>query len=300
MKFLNSLISFSFRKQSLVINNCFLIFLFMSFQSVYCVETRSNLYEVTSDKYLQNTFLSVNTSSRVKCCGYCDQTSGCKSVSYKKSSGQCNLSIEPLVTVKVNGQTDTDWSVYSKKEWMLVFRATSGAGGDVYSAWMYGTSVTTDDVTCMTTDVTSCSKHYRNPIIDSWASVGMTQAKFALYKNNIEVAYVIFDATGSDVTNWFSNTRITGSSWSTISSQTFNHFSITGHDPGRRFFINPSYGGCPGDTGYAVAITSNIFGCSYDIHSSYPQFLYAYTETYGYPETMTGMDKADVMAILIK
>ncbi|XP_053387293.1 uncharacterized protein LOC123543003 [Mercenaria mercenaria] len=140
----------------------------------------------------------------------------------------------------------------------------------------------------MTTDVTSCSQHYRNPIVDSWASIGMTKAKFAFYKNNAEVAYVIFDATGSDVTSWFHNTKIIESSWPNMKSDTFNYFSILGHEPGRRFFINRIYSGCVGDNGYALTLTSHGHGCSFDYQSTYPQFLYANSTTYAYFEAMEG------------
>ncbi|XP_053387808.1 uncharacterized protein LOC123542041 [Mercenaria mercenaria] len=271
----------------------------MIFNVVKCT-TNTNVYERTSNIFVQNTFSSVTTSSKVACCSYCDQLSDCKTVNYKKTSRECKLSREPLVAVSVNGQTDADWNAYSKDEWMLVFRATPGVGGDVFTAWTDGTSVTTDDVTCMTTDVTSCSQHYRNPIVDSWTTIGMSQVKFAFYKNNIEKAYIIFNATGSDVTNWFIQTRITESSWSTIASDSFNYFSIEGHAPSRRFFINRNYGGCPYDTAYAAVIIFKGFVCSHDDQDSYPQFLYADSATFGYPDSMTGMDRADVMAIFIK
>ncbi|XP_060560795.1 uncharacterized protein LOC132720645 [Ruditapes philippinarum] len=152
----------------------------------------------------------------------------------------------------------------------------------------------------MTTDVTTCDKNYRNPIVDSWSSVGMQQVKFAFYKDNEEAAFVIFDATGSTITSWFSSSNIVDSSWTTLATDSFNIFSIYGHDPGRRFMINRNYGGCPVDAGYSIIVINNALPCTYDIQSSYPQFIISTSATSGNPEAMTGMDKADVMAIFIK
>ena len=52
-----------------------------------------------------------------------------------------------------------------------MFRGTAGAGSDVYRVWYDGENTTTTDVTCMTTDVTSCNRHYRHPMVDSWKSL---------------------------------------------------------------------------------------------------------------------------------
>ncbi|XP_060574820.1 uncharacterized protein LOC132732421, partial [Ruditapes philippinarum] len=161
--------------------------------------------------------------------------------------------------------------------WLLVFRGTPGIGGNIYSAWVDGIDVTVDDVTCMTTDV-----------------------KFAFYKGNEEAAYVTFDATGSDITSWFSDSNIVQSSWTTLATESFNIFSIQGFGSSRKFLINSKFGGCNGDYGYSVIVMYNEIGCLWDKHSSYPQFLFSTTTTFGHYNSMAGMDKADVMAIFIK
>ncbi|XP_060560793.1 uncharacterized protein LOC132720643 [Ruditapes philippinarum] len=264
------------------------------------VSADANVYQRTNDIFLQNTFLTLRNATRVKCCAYCNQTDDCMSVSYQESTKTCKLSRDPLVSVFVNGQTDTSWKSYSKNEWLLVFRGTPGIGGDIYTAWVDGDDVTVDNATCMTTDSTTCDKNYRNPIVDSWTSIGMQQVKFAFYKDNEEAAFVVFNATGSNITSWFSSSNIIQSSWTSLATDSFNYFSILGHDPGRRFMINRNYGGCPVDTGYSIIVINNAFQCTYDIQTSYPQFLFSTSTTYGTAETMSGMDKADVMAIFIK
>jgi hypothetical protein len=81
-----------------------------------CVSGNKNLYlyQRTNDIFLQNTFTTLTSPTRVKCCAYCDQTDGCMSVSYQESSKTCKLSRDPLVSVFVNGQTDNSWKSYSK------------------------------------------------------------------------------------------------------------------------------------------------------------------------------------------
>ncbi|XP_060560790.1 uncharacterized protein LOC132720641 [Ruditapes philippinarum] len=151
----------------------------------------------------------------------------------------------------------------------------------------------------MTTNSTSCDKNYRNPIVDSWTSIGMQQVKFAFYKDNVEAAFVIFDATGSNITSWFSKSNIKKSSWTTVDTYSYNHFSIFGHNS-RRFLMVGNYNNCSTDRAYSIIVVSGEFGCSYDTHTSYPQFIYSTSTTFESPETMSGMDKADVMAIFIK
>ncbi|XP_060567690.1 uncharacterized protein LOC132726390 [Ruditapes philippinarum] len=150
-----------------------------------CVSGNKNVYRRTNDIFLQNTFSSLTSATRVKCCAYCDQTDDCMSVSYQESSKTCKLSRDPLVSVFVNGQTDTSWKSYSKNEWLLVFRGTPGIGGDIYTAWVDGIGITVDDVTCMTTVVTTCDKNYRNPIVDSWSSVRMQQVQETFNRENM-------------------------------------------------------------------------------------------------------------------
>ena len=81
---------------------------------LYSVSAVENVYERTKDTVLQNTFKTLTSPSRVVCCAYCDQTADCMSVSYQNSSKTCKLASYPLVSVLVNGQTDTTWNSYSK------------------------------------------------------------------------------------------------------------------------------------------------------------------------------------------
>ena len=91
-----------------------MIYLTYMFVLLCLVTAVENVYERTKDTVLQNTFKTLTSPSRVVCCAYCDQTADCMSVSYQNSSKTCKLASYPLVSVLVNGQTDTTWNSYSK------------------------------------------------------------------------------------------------------------------------------------------------------------------------------------------
>ncbi|XP_053387674.1 neurocan core protein-like [Mercenaria mercenaria] len=184
-------------------------------------------------------------------------------------------------------------------KWTLVFRGTAGVGSDIYRVWVDGEDVTTNDVTCMSTNVTSCIKHYRNPIVGSWKALSISKVKLSFYNNNTEMAYIVFNATGSDITTWFASERIEKSSWTNMASEKFQLFSIFGNDPWRRFLISRNLGKCSDDSMYTATIVPHHYDCNYDQHNTYPQFLYSTSNGYGYPETMKGFAAADVMAIFI-
>ncbi|KAH3735710.1 uncharacterized protein LOC127849703 [Dreissena polymorpha] len=160
--------------------------------------------------------------------------------------------------------------------WNLVFRATSGNGQNVYSAWMTGQNASTTKPIDMSR---SYSSHFRQENLNAtWANINATYVKFALYRDNREVGYVIFDAQGSDFSNWFAKGRVVDASWSDLTkTATYNGFSIYGDVRAtieRRFLINNVYGECPGDIGH-VAVIERDGSCNMDKHPSYPQFVYA-------------------------
>lgn len=87
---------------------------------VECVLT-SNRYERTANKFLQNIFSTLTAASKIKCCGFCDQTIGCNSVNFNNDSKECQLSIESKIAVAVNGQDHPNWSIYSKNGKKIFF-----------------------------------------------------------------------------------------------------------------------------------------------------------------------------------
>ncbi|WAR07157.1 hypothetical protein MAR_017115 [Mya arenaria] len=160
--------------------------------------------------------------------------------------------------------------------WEMVFRASAGNGQTVYEAWTKGTGTSTTKPLDMARSYTT---HFREANLDhSWTSLKIKHVKFALYKDNIETAYIIFNGVGSTITSWFDKTKILESSWSDLTpSATFNFFSVIGADDGRvlrRFFINQKYAGCAGDVGH-FAVVEEKGVCAMDKHVRYPQFVYS-------------------------
>ena len=125
--------------------------------------------------------------------------------------------------------------------------------------------------------VRSLSSHYRDPALDTWHNLAIKYVKFALYKGNREVAYVMFNGSGSSNMDWFTSTRVLLSSWPGLTSSGLHHeFSINGatiNSINRRFLIT-RYGGCENDRGH-VAVIDGGPGCEWDNHPSYPQFIYS-------------------------
>ena len=58
----------------------------------------------------------------------------------------------------------------------------------------------------------------------------IVQIKVSLITDNVEQAYIVFDALVSSSSDWFNADRITASFWSSLMTFTgeFNYFSISG------------------------------------------------------------------------
>ena len=106
-----------------------------------------------------------------------------------------------------------------------------------------------------------------------------------LYEGGISKKDLLFNAVGTDKLNWFSFNRMTSSSWSDISSEPRNYFTIQGDchtDDGRcrSFFINRSYAGCGSDLGWLVGSTSSKW-CSWENSAAHKfNVLYSKLSTY--------------------
>ncbi|WAR07114.1 hypothetical protein MAR_017072 [Mya arenaria] len=161
-----------------------------------------------------------------------------------------------------------------KNNWEMIFRATAGNGQNTYDAWTTGAKTTASKPVNMKRSLDS---HFRDPGVAQWTSNGITYVKFALYKDNREVANVIFDARGSTSTNWFSSSKVVDSSWTDLmSTGSYRIFSVAGHTNSqteRRFHIATQQGGCDNDRGFVASIEHN--DCDWDNHPSYPQFIYS-------------------------
>jgi hypothetical protein len=88
-----------------------------------------------------------------------------------------------------------------------------------------------------------------------WNINGLTleEARVGVYVSEIEEAFVQFDVTTTTTLNWYRAARVLSSSWTDITIEPHNYFSIEGDPvPGRTWYINRNYGGCPNDRGWLM------------------------------------------------
>ncbi|XP_071127488.1 uncharacterized protein [Mytilus edulis] len=106
-----------------------------------------------------------------------------------------------------------------------------------------------------------------------------------------------FNGRNTDKMNWFSKANLADSSFNDLEScSTFNFFSITGNSQ-RKFYVNKSYHGCPGDDGWFVVIDQTPY-CPWEKKGAIPLFLYTKNFT---PRNWTNdmADRADTMIISV-
>ncbi|XP_052078091.1 uncharacterized protein LOC127716016 isoform X1 [Mytilus californianus] len=161
-------------------------------------------------------------------------------------------------------------SVSTTEVWFPVFIAFSGNGKPVLEAWN-NQALCNDLPTSFVTQGTS--RHLRNRIIDNWGTANIKTVKIEFFKNNHVVAWMSFNGRHTDKMNWFSRANLADSSFNDLEScSTFNFFSITGNSR-RKFFVNKSYHGCPGDDGWFVVIDQTP-SCPWEKKGTIPLFLY--------------------------
>uniref|UniRef100_A0A2C9L955 Fibrinogen C-terminal domain-containing protein n=1 Tax=Biomphalaria glabrata TaxID=6526 RepID=A0A2C9L955_BIOGL len=145
-----------------------------------------------------------------------------------------------------------------------------------------------------------CANHYRNnEIMDNWS--GFSEVALFVYKNNMEVHHVTFDAIDSTFMNWLNKSRIKDSTWTDITSEPANVFSLYGQQKlnlRRTFFLNSNFLSCGDTTGWFVAIDNERGGCSWEKNTAFPVFKYSTANT-KMNWNSSGIDTADYFAIYV-
>ncbi|XP_063416168.1 uncharacterized protein LOC134697811 [Mytilus trossulus] len=159
-------------------------------------------------------------------------------------------------------------------KWLPVFVAYSGNERSVYTAWTNQTECY-DLPTPLDTVVTT--RHVRNPLIDSWSDVGIKKVKVQLVKNNVAVAWLIFNGENTNNINWFSKENLLNSSFNDLkTNSTTRFFGIEGDMfEQRQFFINiPLLSStCETDGGWLVVCGKRRW-CQWEQKGDFPVFLY--------------------------
>eukprot|EP00745_Piridium_sociabile_P027934 TRINITY_DN44962_c0_g1_i5.p1 TRINITY_DN44962_c0_g1~~TRINITY_DN44962_c0_g1_i5.p1 ORF type:complete len:253 (+),score=50.84 TRINITY_DN44962_c0_g1_i5:159-917(+) len=195
--------------------------------------------------------------------------------------------------------------VWLDTEWALAFRLTTGVRQSAYDSYVdWGRN---DDVALSRAFLpVPCPQHYRSGLLDHWPSRHIDQVKVSVMKAGKEVAYIRFNGTGSTALSWFSAKRVMDSTWTDLTSQPHNYFSIKGHFiPGqhsRRFYVNRNYGSCPGDLGWLSVQDQQYDVCSWgnlDDARPFPAILYSKKTTFARFQS-ADLGRADTLLVAVK
>ncbi|CAC5391166.1 unnamed protein product [Mytilus coruscus] len=127
-------------------------------------------------------------------------------------------------------------------------------------------------------------KHFKSDVINYWSVIDIDQVKVVVYKNGLERAFLNFNGTGTDKTNWFSQERLQNSSFLDLKMARHGYgyfFSIKGSEvTKRRFYVNKSWGGCQlRDAGWLLVAEGQGFNCNYESRNKL-MLLYSPNNTY--------------------
>ncbi|VDI05046.1 Hypothetical predicted protein [Mytilus galloprovincialis] len=72
--------------------------------------------------------------------------------------------------------------------------------------------------------------HYKPILSNNWTFLCLDKVRVSIYKNGVEKAFMLFNATGTDKMSWFTPSRIIDSSWVDLQSSTKQYFAMS-QDP---------------------------------------------------------------------
>lgn len=166
----------------------------------------------------------------------------------------------------------------------VIFRGTVGIGTQFNTgeAWKAAGPGTTTEIECVNVQRDGCKKHYRHPLIDDWTSLNPQKLRYSIYKNNVEVVWVLFNAKGSTKTNWFHQSRVLASSYTDLTpTASYNAFAIDNPSfvlVDRDFYVNQDFGGCGNDNTW-FGTFDNTGNCFFDQYGKWPYIMYSKLRT---------------------
>ncbi|RUS83178.1 hypothetical protein EGW08_009078 [Elysia chlorotica] len=208
----------------------------------------------------------------------------------------------------------------SDGDWALAFRAQTGLNVYVYKTWVSdGTHHDSPEEAgdfpqaCLRlVDYGSCDRYFRSQILDNWENI--QEVRFSMVKSGAEVAYAVFNGTGTDRESWFHPSRIMSSSWQPgVTMDTLTRPEIKGYCDSavcRRFKLYGPVSHCSTEWAYTltldapsdVCVDQGYWTTAGNPAQDFPVFLYSEAgrgglgENSGYPL----IQRADVMAVWVK
>ncbi|CAG2229243.1 unnamed protein product [Mytilus edulis] len=116
--------------------------------------------------------------------------------------------------------------------------------------------------------------HYKPISSNNWTGLCLDKVRVSIYKNGVEKAFMLFNATGADKMSWFTPSRIIDSSWVDLQSSTKQYFAMS-QDPDflREFYASQNADKSKCDsTGWMFISTANR--CFFETNKK-PAFYYA-------------------------
>ncbi|CAG2214256.1 unnamed protein product [Mytilus edulis] len=161
-------------------------------------------------------------------------------------------------------------------DWKLVFKIDANGGNtNVYDIYMdRGITYNINDKKALNL-TRRTGKHFKSDIINHWSDVDIEEVKVVVYQYGEEKAFLTFNGTGTDMTNWFSQKRMQNSSYSDLkhASQGEGYFfSIAGvSHPSRRFYVNKDWTltqWCY-DTGWLLVTAGSDGYCPFELGNTF-------------------------------
>jgi len=189
--------------------------------------------------------------------------------------------------------------------WTMVFKLSSGVAGDANNLWT-GAALNESDPALL--DLKKATKHYVSGYIANyWNKNGVvvSEVRTHVYKNAAIQKFWKYDGATTTSINWFTNTRLTASSYPDLPGGPFNYYAIAGDGGnGRRWFINRQYGGCGVDAGWLI-IDSAPDPCSWETNVNAPALRILYAPGVSFTNWQTAVDNnqigfADVFATFVR
>ncbi|KAK3737097.1 hypothetical protein RRG08_016403 [Elysia crispata] len=261
------------------------------------------------------------------CAALCGVTCGTFHVSH--TTGVCVTFTEKFFNKNVRLASDPGWTIGYNRflvtdgDWVLAFRAQAGIEVRVYETWVsdgthhdshLGDSSDFPQACLRLVDYESCDRHFRSEILDSWGKI--LEVRFSFIKANAEVAYVVFNGTGTDRESWFRPTRILSSTWLPgVTTDSLTRPEIKGYCSSsastcRRFKLYGPVTGCATEWAYTLTIDAPYDKCADDAswphagnpEKDFPIFLYSASGRggLGSDKEYPFMQRADVMAVWVK
>ncbi|KAJ7321483.1 hypothetical protein OS493_034837 [Desmophyllum pertusum] len=182
--------------------------------------------------------------------------------------------------------------------WTLVFKVVSGVDKKVWD--VYNSAQASAEFVTAALDITNQHHdHYKNRVVMNWDNFNPSQAKVILYEGAVAKKSLVFDASGTDKLNWYSEAKLSTSSCLISRQKQKNLFSIRADvaEPTAEVFSL---------TGTTVAVGLMPVGgncCCMVLVGKQPsrrnKVLYSKLSTYTNWNTNANVGVADVLAVFV-